>query len=393
MVEETASPSPTRILLVEDSHTDAQLVQGHLKRSEQAFVVVRHTTLAAGLEQLTRGDIDVVLLDLNLPDSRGLDTFRALHRHALGIPIVVLSGEDDLGLALEAVKLGAQDYLTKGEFNRSSLTRSVRYAIERARRQDAEQELSAAGEIQRRLLPQRPPSIDGFDLHGRCEPAHLAGGDYFDYFPMPNHQWAIVVADVAGHGIGPALIMSETRAILRTLARVHTDPGEILTHANQVLGEDLLQETFIALMLICLNPIRGEITFASAGLPALMLDAHGFVEQRVESSDPPLAALDHHPYQSLGPLPFEPGGAILLFTDGIVEAANEQEEQFGETRMLEVIRENSPLTSREAINRLFLSVERFASEYAYHDDRTALLIKANPVGRGPRRGPQELRPR
>jgi len=389
MAEDSTSLSPTRILLVEDSNTDAQLVQGHLQRSDAAFVVVRHSTLAEGLAQLTRADVDVVLLDLNLPDSRGLDTFRALHRHAFGIPIVVLSGEDDLGLALEAVKLGAQDYLTKGEFNRSALTRSVRYAIERARRQDAEQELSAAGEIQRRLLPQHPPVINGFDLYGRCEPAHLAGGDYFDFFPMRNHQWGIVVADVAGHGIGPALIMSETRAILRTLARVHADPGEILTQANQVLGEDLFQETFIALMLICLHPLRAEITYASAGMPALLLDAHGFLEQRIESSDPPLAALDHHPYQSLGPLPLEPGGAILLSTDGIVEAANDREEQFGEARMLEVIRAQNEATTREAINALFRDVERFASDYAYHDDRTALLVKANPIGRTPR----ETRPR
>ena len=386
MAEATVPPTPTRILLIEDSNTDAQLVQGHLQRSEASLVVVRHTNLAAGLAQLARADVDVVLLDLNLPDSRGLDTFRIVYRHAFGLPIVVLSGEDDLGLALEAVKLGAQDYLTKGEFNRSSLTRSVRYAIERARRQDAEQELSAAGEIQRRLLPQRPPVIDGFDLHGRCEPAHLAGGDYFDYFPMRNNQWGIVVADVAGHGIGPALIMSETRAILRTLARVHADPGEILTHANHVLGEDLFQDTFVALMLICLHPIRAEITFASAGMPALMLDAHGFLEQRVESTDPPLAALDHHHFQSLGPLPIEPGGSLLLFTDGVVEAASEAEEQFGEARMLAVIREHIRATSREAINGLFSQVERFASEYAYHDDRTALLIKANPIGRTPRDG-------
>ena len=95
---------------------------------------------------LREREVDLVLLDLNLPDSAGLDTFRSVHRHAMHLPIVILSGQDDVELAVDAVSLGAQDYLTKGEANRSSLARSIRYAIERSRRQRAEQELTAAGE-------------------------------------------------------------------------------------------------------------------------------------------------------------------------------------------------------------------------------------------------------
>ena len=161
--------------------------------------------------------MDVVLLDLNLPDSTGLDTF-AVHRrtHAPADRDSQRPGRRRTGGRCGGA--GSQDYLTKAEANRSSLARSIRYAIERSRRQRAEQELTAAGEIQRGLFPQRSPEIPGFDIHGRCEPANLAGGDYFDYFPMGRNGLGVVVADVSGHGIGPALIMSETHSVLRTLA-------------------------------------------------------------------------------------------------------------------------------------------------------------------------------
>ncbi|MCA9148772.1 MAG: response regulator, partial [Planctomycetales bacterium] len=282
---------PTRILLIEDSNTDALLIQAHLKKADPSFVVKRELNLADGLAHVSRGETDVILLDLNLPDSAGLETFSALYRRALQVPIVVLSGQDDVELAVDAVSLGAQDYLPKGEANRSSLARSVRYAIERARRQRAEQELTAAGEIQRRLFPQRSPHLDGYDLYGRCEPANSAGGDYFDYFPMDDGRWGIVVADVAGHGIGPALIMSETRAILRSLATTHNDPGQILTRANQVLTEDLHNNIFVALLLACLEPATAELQFASAGHPGLLLDPSGAVAQKFLSADPPLGVL------------------------------------------------------------------------------------------------------
>ena len=202
-----ADARTTHVLLIEDSDTDALLIEAHLKKGGLDVAVQREKRLSTGLNQIDEGKVDVILLDLNLPDSSGLETFLQIHDRAVKIPIIVLSGQDNVDLAVDAVAQGAQDYLPKAEANRSSLARSVRYAIERARRQRAEQELSAAGEIQRRLFPQQAPEIAGFDIYGHCEPAHSAGGDYFDFFPMCDGGWGIVIADVSGHGIGPALII------------------------------------------------------------------------------------------------------------------------------------------------------------------------------------------
>ena len=250
------------------------------------------------------------------------------------LPIVILSGQEDVELAVDAVGLGAQDYSTKAEANRSSLARSIRYAIERSRRQRAEQELTAAGEIQRRLFPQSSPEIPGFDIHGRCEPANLAGGDYFDYFPMGRNGLGVVVADVSGHGIGPALIMSETRAVLRTLATTYEDVGDILTRANQVLAEDLHHNVFVALLLIYLQPEQRIIHYASAGHPGVLLDGQGRLRQRIHSPDPPLGIVEGRQFATLGDVKLNAHDTLLLYTDGIVETFNEQEEQFGEPRLI-----------------------------------------------------------
>jgi serine phosphatase RsbU (regulator of sigma subunit) len=370
----TAHP-PTRILLIEDSNTDAMLIEAHLKKADASFVVRREVRLSDGLRQVDRCEADVILLDLNLPDSAGLDTFRTIYRRALQVPIVVLSGQDDVDLAVDAVALGAQDYLPKGEANRSSLARSVRYAIERARRQRAEQELSAAGEIQRRLFPQCSPQIDGLDINGHCKPANSAGGDYFDYFPMQDGSLGIVVADVAGHGIGPALIMSETRAILRSLATTYGDVGEILTRANQVLSEDLHENVFVALILIGLDYRNRTVQFASAGHPGVLFNCNGDIHARIRSSDPPLGVVENLHYATHQLEPLQSGDLILLYTDGIVESFNERDEQFGEGRLLEIIQELRSRSSREIIEAIFARVQSYASESAYQDDMTAVVAR------------------
>ena len=123
-----------KILLIEDNQADARLIRVLLSRSRDIFFEVEHApNLAAGLARLSRGDIDMVLLDLMLPDSRDLETFDQVYAHDPDVPVVVLSGLSDVSLGIKAVQEGAQDYLVKGEVDGPSLERSIRYSIERQR--------------------------------------------------------------------------------------------------------------------------------------------------------------------------------------------------------------------------------------------------------------------
>ena len=203
-----------------------------------------------------------------------------MHAHAADVPIVVLSGYNDESTAVKAVQAGAQDYLVKGQVDDNLLVRSIRYAIERTRLhkaeaalRDASEEFRVAKEIQQRLFPSEAPSIPGFDIAGALYPAKATAGDYFDYIPMLGNCLGVVVGDVSSHGMGPALLMSETRACLRTLAVGLSDVGEILTAANRMLSADTHDFHFVTLALARLDPARCEVVYGSAGQRSYLL--HG----------------------------------------------------------------------------------------------------------------------
>ncbi|MBD0344883.1 MAG: response regulator [Coleofasciculus sp. Co-bin14] len=125
---------PTRILLIEDDFQDVDLIEELLAQVQQFQVSIEHVDrLVPSLEYLRRGEIDLVLLDLSLPDSQGLDTFRRVYAQSVQVPIIVLSGLTDEQVAVAALQEGAQDYLVKGQFDSNLLVRAIRYAIERQR--------------------------------------------------------------------------------------------------------------------------------------------------------------------------------------------------------------------------------------------------------------------
>ncbi|MCA9051982.1 MAG: response regulator, partial [Planctomycetaceae bacterium] len=159
------------ILLVEDSPTDAGLINANLRLGLGVVNVERVDRLADAVAALNREQFSVVLLDLNLPDSSGMDTFRQLSARSNATPIIVLSGMEDTETAIEAVSAGADDYVQKNHYDAETIARSVRFAIERNSRRSAERELlsvrselNAAQRIQDSLYPDAPPNISGLDV-------------------------------------------------------------------------------------------------------------------------------------------------------------------------------------------------------------------------------------
>ena len=167
-----------------------------------------------------------------------------MHAHAGDVPIVVLSGYDDETDGDQGGPGRRPGLPGQGQGGRQPAgpLDPLRHRAEPAATgpkrpcRDASEEFRAAQEIQQRLYPLRSPALPGFDIAGALYPAKATAGDYFDYIPMLDGCLGIVVGDVSSHGMGPALLMSETRACLRTLAQTHCDVGEILTRANRVLA-------------------------------------------------------------------------------------------------------------------------------------------------------------
>jgi serine phosphatase RsbU (regulator of sigma subunit) len=320
---------------------------------------------------------------LSLPDSHGIQTFHKVRKRAPEAPVVMLTGLDDETTAAEAMSQGAQDYLVKGGTAGHALLRSMRYAIERTRREFAERELRAAhedlraaSEIQQRLFPSEPPALAGFDIAGASFPAGDTGGDYYDFIPMLQGNVGLVVGDVSGHGFGPALIMANTRAYLRGLSLTCHGVGEILTRANAALREDTADEHFVTLLFAALHPQQRTLVYASAGHnPGYLLNRAGEVRAELKSTEMPLGINSDIEFKTAPPIALEPGDVLLLFTDGIVEARGPDKSDFGTERMIEIIRANAQHPAKDIVDALYRAAREFADDQPQKDDITLLLVK------------------
>lgn len=183
-----------------------------------------------------------------------------------------------------------------------------------------QEQFRVAREIQQRLFPKGAPELPGFEISGASFPADAAGGDYFDYLPMLHGQLGVVLGDVSGHGIGPALLMAETRAYLRVLTGRRDNVGEILTRANAILAEDVGSSRFITLFMLRLDPANRSFSYVSAGHPpAYLISADGKVKLSLPRTGLPLGRRPNTEYPESKPIPMEPGDFLLLLTDGIEE--------------------------------------------------------------------------
>lgn len=245
-----------------------------------------------------------------------------------------------------------------------------------------DEQMRAAREIQQRLFPKAAPIVQGFDIAGTSVPADATGGDYYDYLPMLDGHVGLVVADVSGHGLGPSLLMVETRALLRVVARNRIDPGEILARANRVIAEDVEGRNYVTLLLVRLNPSTRELVHASAGHPAgLIIGRDGQVRSQLRRTGGPLGFTRAAPPSSAPPQRLEPGEVLVLYTDGIKEARRPagpdgEGEEFGLDRLVAVVREHSFRSAEDILSALCAAVAEFVTPGPIEDDLTVMVIKA-----------------
>lgn len=275
------------------------------------------------------------------------------------------------------VEVSYSDMTLDGERRFVGFVRDIteRKRAERELRENQEQ-FRVAREIQQRLFPKNAPALTGFDIGGASYPTEATGGDYFDYLPMLNGRLGIVVGDVTGHGVGPAMLMAETRAYLRLLSTRREDLGEILSLANVVLAEDVGRERYITLFLARLDPRTRTMVYANAGHPpAYLIGADGRVKHRMTRCGMPLGLSVRTDYASSVEIPFEPGDILLLSTDGIEETMNSRDEMFGIDRALDVIRANREQSAQNLVKLLYEAVRQFSIDSPQEDDVTAVVVK------------------
>lgn len=294
-------------------------------------------------------------------DSRRMLDARACRRD--GTPL-------DLDVAFSELKLNDQRMFAA--FIRD-ITERKRFLLELAK---SRREFAAAREIQQRLFPKAAPSVAGFEIAGVSYPAEAAGGDYFDYLPLQEGRLGVVVADVSGHGLGPALLMSEGRTALRLVAQLESDPAGILTATNRVLADDLAGQRYITLLLVRIDPETRTLVYASAGHPpGIVFDAAGTIKAELRRTGPPLGQRREFAYGASAPLALASGDVVVLLTDGMLEAQRGNE-IFGRPRVLQTVRDHLTKPPGEIVAALLDAVQRFCGGAPQADDLTVVVIKA-----------------
>lgn len=243
--------------------------------------------------------------------------------------------------------------------------------------QQTEEQFRLARKIQQKLFPRNPPRLPGLDVAGACRPAAATGGDYYDFIPMAGGRLGIAVGDVTSHGFGPALLMAEMHAYVRTLALAHADVSEILTLTNRLVCEHTEDDQFVTVFLGCLDPHDYTLVYASAGQQGFLQDAAGKVT-RLDSTGPPLGVNPNAMFPCAPVVLLEGDCFILLITDGVFEAKGPGGTLFGIEQAVNVVRANRDLPAERIVSILCQAVLDFSANGQQRDDVTAVVIKRRP---------------
>ncbi|MHC5023078.1 MAG: PP2C family protein-serine/threonine phosphatase [Planctomycetota bacterium] len=241
-----------------------------------------------------------------------------------------------------------------------------------------EADLGIARTIQQNLLPQRVPDVAGYEVAARSVPADQTGGDYYDWQPLADGRTVISLADVTGHGVGPALVTAACRAYVRAIANHETSPHDVLERVNRLLHEDVPEGRFVTFALFELdsNQHHGVLLAAGHG-PSFYVTGESGELTSIDAQGLPLAVLEEQVMESAVTFDFSPGDLVTLFSDGFFEWTNEAGEQFGLERLRAVVRENRHESAAAIIERMDDAVRTFAGSQPQPDDMTVVVIKRN----------------
>jgi hypothetical protein len=239
-------------------------------------------------------------------------------------------------------------------------------------------DIEAAHRVQQHLLPRSAPDLEAFDIAGACFPAEHCSGDFYDYIPLPKDRLAIVLADVSGHGFGPAIMASAIRSYLRTAAVLGNHVHEMLALSNRLLFHDAEASPFASVFCARLDARSRSFQFTSAGHPAYLIRRSGRAET-LETECVPIGVRDDEVFPLSRSVRLHRGDILLLASDGVFETRRSKKEFFGVERALEIVRSVADRPARDIVAELHRAACDFASAKTLEDDLTAVVVKRKPA--------------
>ncbi len=334
------------------------------------------------LGDLVYGDRPQILNDVSIPPSDPGHEFLRRARSILCLP------QYDGGVALNMVlRMSPEPHffdpaklpdtlVMTNLFGRATYGLVLAGKLEQANRA-LDHELKHVGAIQRDLLPRSLPSIDGVDIAVSYETATRAGGDYYDFFPLPQGRWGMMIADVSGHGAPAAVVMAILRTVLHNLCVECVSPSELLEQANANLGLGMgpFAGTFVTAFYAVYDPATRSLDYSCAGHnPPIVLDRQRRPRELDDAQGLPLAIQTDSQFQQSSTT-LGPDDTLILYTDGIIEANNSDGAQFGRRRMLDAVCLEA-CSAHGIIDCVLTELRRFAGDAPLQDDQTLVVMRA-----------------
>jgi phosphoserine phosphatase RsbU/P len=364
-----------RILIADDQVHVLEALQLLLKN--EGFVSEAVSSPAAVVEAVQKRSFDLLLLDLNYArdttsGDEGLELLSRVRELDSSLPVVLMTAWASIELAVEAMQGGGRDFVQK-PWDNEKLLSSLRRQVEEGRMlREKKQEMQDAREIQQRFLPAEMPKLSGCDIRFFWKPAKDVGGDYFDFIRLTDSTAAFCIADVAGKGLPAALLMSNMQASVRGLAHSTSSAAEMCARLNRVALENTPSDRFTTLFYGILDCGRRSLRYSNAGhVPPILVRRDGTVT-RLSEGGIVLGVFSNVDYEETE-VRFESGDRLLLVTDGITEARNSQDEEFGDHRLIQLLLEHQHLPAAEMQRALLDAVASFAG-LALQDDATLMIV-------------------
>lgn len=251
---------------------------------------------------------------------------------------------------------------------------NTRLVEERLERERLERELALASEIQQRFQPTAPPHVNGYELQGISFPCYEIGGDYYDFIERDDGRLVIALGDVSGKGTAAALLMSSLHAAVHAQSGSHDSLVDTISAVNRYLADNIPANRFVTLFYAELDPDAGTLSFLNAGHnPPLIVHSAGTVEQ-LASGGLPLGIKRDADYRE-GRTQLQPGDVLVIYSDGVTEAVSPTGEEFGPTRLYEVVSRNIEASAAGIRDRIESSLTKFSQGTSAADDITLVIVK------------------
>ena len=379
---------PKTLIIDDDPHFET-CIRAHFGGAaggdDNSFIFAHNSLEALNIMNEQADEIDIVAVTIDSDDIGGLSIFKKLSDKSLRVPRIALTQSRDLAAIRQAMNQGAVDFLTKPMEIPDLLTTLKKVYADCEHRRNAwktesqlaaiRREMDLAGSIQKRILPDTFPNQGEMDVYAQTTPAQEMGGDFYDFFDMPDGNTALVVADVSGKGVAAAFYMAVVRTLFRAAAPAAANPAACLKEVNRLLIDHDIPGMFVTVFYGVLDANTGTLEFSNAGhMPPYQITANGDVKI-IEGAGGVVLGFDHGVPYTQDSLVLNKGDGLFIYTDGLTEAFDEQRNQFSEERLIDCLVENRSLAAHALTVNVLAFVNDHTGDAPQSDDITSLAIR------------------